>query len=445
VHDGSDYKSEAAGYLVELRPLESLIPYARNARTHSDAQVAQIAASITEFGFTNPVLADAKGIVAGHGRVLGAQRVYSAGGVIKRPNGELLPAGTVPVLDCTGWSDAQRRAYILADNQLALNAGWDIELLKVEVSDLQADAFPLELVGFDDAELKKLLAPPKNDGLADPDEVPDLQADAVTRAGDVWVLGRHRLLCGDATNSEHVARLLAGAQLDLVLTDPPYCSGGFQEAGKRSGSVGTRGEAMIANDTLSTRGYQALVKTVFERFAAGSIYVFTDWRMWVPLFDVAESSGYGVRNMIVWDKGTPGMGRGWRMQHELVLAATRVKQPFDPKQAQGNVIQSKRTGNKLHPTEKPVDLIETIIGVSDFAASIADPFTGSGTTLIACERAGRTFYGTELEPGYVDVAVTRWEKFTGQAARLEANGRSFAEVLAERRPAGAIQAKVIEQ
>jgi DNA modification methylase len=300
-------------------------------------------------------------------------------------------------------------------------------------------------VGFDDAELKKLLAPPKNDGLADPDEVPDLQADAVTRAGDVWVLGRHRLLCGDATNSEHVARLLAGAQLDLVLTDPPYCSGGFQEAGKRSGSVGTRGEAMIANDTLSTRGYQALVKTVFERFAAGSIYVFTDWRMWVPLFDVAESSGYGVRNMIVWDKGTPGMGRGWRMQHELVLAATRVKQPFDPKQAQGNVIQSKRTGNKLHPTEKPVDLIETIIGVSDFAASIADPFTGSGTTLIACERAGRTFYGTELEPGYVDVAVTRWEKFTGQAARLEANGRSFAEVLAERRPAGAIQAKVIEQ
>jgi len=337
---------------VERWPIDRLVPYARNARTHSGEQVAQVAASIREWGWTNPVLVDeAGGIIAGHCRVLA---------------GKQLGLAEVPVMLAAGWSDAQKRAYVLADNQLGLNAGWNPELLRLELAELRDLKFDIGLIGFDDDT--------PITGLTDPDDVPEPPEDPVAQRGEVWQLGRHRLMCGDSTKPDDVARLLDKQPIDMLLTDPPYCSGGFQEAGKSSGSVGTRGTEMIANDTLSTRGYMALMKATIPSFAAGVVYVFTDWRMWINLFDVVESSGYGVRNMVVWDKGTPGMGAGWRMQHELIMCGIRVKSPFNPKKAQGNVISAKRTGNKLHATEKPVDLLQTIIDVTDMAQTIGDPF-----------------------------------------------------------------------
>ena len=247
-----------------------------------------------------------------------------------------------------------------------------------------------------------------------------------SKRGQVFALGDHRLMCGDATNAEDVTQVTDGDKPQMVLTDPPYCSGGFQEAGKKQGSVGTRGEEMITNDVLSTRGYIALMSRVLGNSGAGLVYVFTDWRMWVTLFDVTESNGYGVRAMVVWDKGSPGMGRGWRSQHELILCGSKVTQPFDPHKAQGNVIQAKRTGNIQHATEKPVDLIVTILEVSDICETVYDPFVGSGTTIIAAEKLGRRCYAMEIEPRYVDVAIRRWEDFTGQKAVLLESPRETA-------------------
>jgi DNA modification methylase len=386
---------------VQRRALAELVPYARNARTHSEVQVEQIAGSIREWGFTVPVLVDEVGmIIAGHGRVLAAAK---------------LGLGEIPTVVARGWSEARKRAYVIADNKLTDNGGWDESLLQLEIADIADLGFDLSLMGFGEGELGRLAG--SNVGLTDPDERPELPADPVAATGDLWVLGRHRLLCGDSTKAEDARRLMGGCAADMFLADPPYCSGGFQEAGKASGSVGTRGTEMVANDTLSTRGYMALMKSALGNFKVGVVYIFTDWRMWINLFDVVESSGYGVRNMVVWDKGTPGMGAGWRMQHELIMCGTRVRSPFNPKKAQGNVISAKRTGNKNHATEKPVDLLKTIIEVTDAAQSIVDPFCGSGSTIIAAEMTGRACYALEIDPAYVDVAIERWQNFTDEKAQ----------------------------
>jgi DNA modification methylase len=391
-----------------LAEVADIVPYERNAREHSASQIAQIVASIREFGFTNPVLVDANNtLIAGHGRIAAAQYLNMA---------------QVPAIRIEGLSDAQIAALRIADNKLALNASWDDELLRTELLDLRDMGFELGLTGFNGDELDALFAD-RTVGLTDPDDVPEAPAEPITQPGDVWLLGRHRLVCGDATNPAMTRAATGGAATDMVLTDPPYCSGGFQEAGKASGSVGTRGTEMIANDTLSTRGYMALMKATLPNFGAGVVYVFTDWRMWTNLFDVVESSGYGVRNMIVWDKGTPGMGAGWRMQHELIMCGIRVKSPFDPKKAQGNVIQAKRTGNKLHATEKPVDLLQSIINVTDMAKTVGDPFAGSGSTIIACEMTGRSCHAIEMSPSYCDVAMLRWQQFTGQTATRLTDGQ----------------------
>lgn len=253
-------------------------------------------------------------------------------------------------------------------------------------------------------------------------------------------------MCGDSTQPTHVDRLFSGGQPDCVLTDPPYCSGGFQEAGKAAGSIGSDGAKHkkggrfvggIANDKLSTRGYLALMKDVLGLCQAPILYAFTDWRMWINLFDVAESSGYGVRNMVVWDKGTPGMGRGWRTQHELILFGAKSTVGFDNHKAQGNVLAAKRTGNLLHPTQKPVEILSAILNVTDMARGIYDPFGGSGSTLIACEQGGQTAYLMELSPGFVDATVKRWQSFAGAEATLESDGRTFNEIAAERQPKAA--------
>lgn len=405
---------------IETLPIEKLIPYARNSRTHSDEQVAQIAASVREFGWTNPVLIDAAGtIVAGHGRVMAARKLGMA---------------EIPCIRLGHLTPAQVRAYVIADNKLALNAGWNDQMLCAELEALKLEGFEVELTGFSEDEIAALLKVEEEPPAAntDPDEVPVEASVPVTVPGDLWQLGRHRLICGDSTQADTVKRLFAGAGIDCILTDPPYCSGGFQEAGRASGSIGSaqikkggKFEGGIANDKLSTRGYSALMKQVLGLVDAPMLYAFTDWRMWINLYDISESSGFGVRNMIVWDKGTPGMGMGWRTQHELLLFGLRAKVTWDNHKALGNVIKSKRTGNKLHPTQKPVDLIEQVLELSEMANNVYDPFGGSGTTLMACETKGRSGFACELMPAFADVIVTRWQEFTGKEAVNEATGQTF--------------------
>ena len=252
---------------------------------------------------------------------------------------------------------------------------------------LIADAAPpVDLAAmFPDVDIAGILAP-EPEALTDPDDVPEPPTEPVSKRGDVWTLGRHRLMCGDATVAADVERLLGGAKMDAILTDPPYSSGGFQESGRSSGSVGRRAAYKIPNDRLSTRGYQALIKGVLALAAASVVYVFTDWRMWVNLFDVVESSGYGVRSMIVWNKEFPGMGVGWRSQHELIMCGTRENGLWLKHQgAQGNVITLRREPSLEHPTMKPVALLDTVLE-TPFAKTVYDPFVGSGTTIIAAER-----------------------------------------------------------
>ncbi len=401
---------------VTRTKLADLIPYARNARTHSDAQIAQLVASIREWGWTMPVLVDEDGqIIAGHGRVLAA---------------EAIGLGDVPTMTARGWSEAKRRAYTIADNKLALNAGWDDAILGAEFVDLKLADFDLSLTGFDVGELAELFAD-RTAGLTDPDDVPEAPADPVTVPGDVWLLGghRHRLRCGSSSTLEGVD-FFRGS--DLVLTDPPYCSGGFQEGGRGAGSVGRRSKTKagkpkaIINDKLSTRGYHALMRAAVFGTDAPFFYVFTDWRMWTTLFDLAEAGGAGVRSMIIWNKKSPGMGRGWRAQHEIIMWACRAKPNHDRNMpALGNVIDLVREPDRLHTTQKPVELLERLLKITPWVETVADPFIGSGSTMIACEKRGISCKGADLDPAYVDVSVRRWQDFTGRDATLEATGETF--------------------
>ena len=236
----------------------------------------------------------------------------------------------------------------------------------------------------------------------------------------MWLLGDHRLLCGDCTNAGDVARAL-DAQHFITVTDPPYCSGGSQEAQKGAGTWGN-----IASDSLSTRGYQKLIESVLSHIHPQAVYIFTDWRMWTALFDVVEAKGHAVRSMLVWAKESPGMGGLWRTQHELVLFGSRENQAKRKGKASvGNILRANRTGNLLHYTEKPVSLISNIINNDGTAthrvnAPVYDPFVGSGTTIIACEQLDRRCYAIEIESKYVDVCVERWEQFTGNKAKRAA-------------------------
>lgn len=380
--------------------IKELKPYKNNARLHPKEQIEKIKNSITEFGFITPVIIDENNtILVGHGRTQAAKE---------------LGLTELPYRRITNLTDEQKRAYILADNKLSDIAEWDDELLQMELESISLD---MTAFGFDDFNIDF-----EETEIVE-DEIPEPPKEPKAKKGDLYKLGRHRLLCGDSTDAAQVKVLFGGEQPFCIVTDPPYCSGGFQEAGKRSGSIGTRDNIMIANDTLSTRGYMALIKNVITAAGdVGIVYAFTDWRMYINLFDTMESSGFGMRNMIVWNKGSAGMGVGWRAQHELCIMASRSAQKFNPHKAQGNVITCGRTGNVNHPTEKPVELIAKIIDVTDFANAIYDPFSGSGTTLIACEELGRTCYAMELEPQYVDVIIQRWEQYTGKKAELIKGG-----------------------
>ncbi|MCO6052328.1 site-specific DNA-methyltransferase [Mesorhizobium sp. RP14(2022)] len=406
---------------VERRAVASLIPYARNARTHSAQQVAQIAASITQWGWTVPVLIDEGGaIIAGHGRVLAARSL----GITE-----------VPVMVASGWSAEQKRAYLLADNQLALNAGWDEELLRLELGELATSDFDLSLVGFSDAELARLQlfgAP----GLTDPDDVPDAPAKPVNRLGDLWLLGKHRLLCGDSTDASNVARVLAGVVPHLMVTDPPY--GVEYDPAWRTRMGTTSGAALgtVLND------HRADWREAWALFPGDVAYV---WHGGLHAGTVAQSllaSGFCLRSQIIWDKGQLVLSRGdYHWQHEPCWYAVRDKAKGhwagDRKQTTVWQVPKPRKNETGHSTQKPVEcMLRPIENNSSPGQGVYEPFSGSGTTVIAAEMSGRTCHAIELSPAYVDVAIQRWQAFTGQEARLERAGEeetlSFAAVAAAR-------------
>jgi DNA modification methylase len=405
---------------IAWRPLGELIPYARNPRTHSDAQVAQIAASIREFGWTNPVLIDGEnGIIAGHGRVMAARK---------------LGLEQVPVIELAHMSEAQKRAYVLADNQLALNAGWDQELLRLELADLSELGFDLGLIGFGEGELERLLAGSK-EGLTDDDEAPALPEQAVTRLGDLWILGEHRLLCGDATVLSDVERVLDGQLADMTFTDPPY-NVDYANAPKDK----LRGKHRpILNDDLGG-GFEAFLHDACVNIISvtkGACYVCMSSSELHTLQRAFTASGGKWSTFVIWAKHTFTLGRadyqrqfepilyGWPVGHDRYWCGARD---------QGDVwFIDKPARNDLHPTMKPVALVERAIRNSSKSRDVVlDPFGGSGSTLIACERTGRQARLVELDPKYCDVIVQRWQAFSGGAATLGGDGRSYEEIAAGR-------------
>jgi DNA modification methylase len=400
---------------IERWDIDKLIPYARNARTHSDEQVAQIAASIKEWGWTTPILVDEQGsIIAGHGRTMAARK---------------LGLTDVPVMVANGWSEAQKKAYVLADNQLALNAGWDIDLLKIEIGDLDAEGFNLDLIGFDDKLLADLMADP-TEGLTDPDDVPEPPADPVTVLGDVWVMGNHRIICGSSTEADTVAKLLGLVKPHLMVTDPPYgvkYDSAWREAAmpEKNTKNGARGK--VQNDD------KADWREAWALFPGDVAYV---WHAGNMAHVVAESllaCDFNIRAQIIWSKSQFVIGRGdYHPQHEPCWYAVKKnrKGHYDGGRKQSTIwqINKPQKSETGHSTQKPIECMQRPIeNNSNPGQAIYEPFSGSGTTIIAGETTGRHVYAIELNPAYVDVAVVRWQNFTGQKAVNEATGQPFVE------------------
>jgi DNA modification methylase len=402
--------------VVERWPIDRLIPYARNARTHSDEQVAQVAASIIEFGWTNPILVGGDGvIIAGHARLAAARKLKMA---------------DVPVIVLDDLTPAQRRALVLADNRLAMNAGWDEEMLRVELASLKEENFDLDIVGFTDEEIEDLLAPEEtHDGLTEDDAVPDEQEKAVTVLGDVWLLGEHRLLCGDATQMADIEKVMAGGLADMVFTDPPY---NVDYEGK------TASKLKIGNDALAGKFYEFLRDASANMLAVtkGAIYVCMSSSELHTLYQAFAHAGGYWSTFVIWAKHHFTLGRSdYQRQYEPILYGWRkgTEHFWCGARDQGDIWFIKRpASSQEHPTMKPVELVERALrNSSKTRDTVLDPFGGSGTTMIACEKAGRQARLIELEPRYCDVAIRRWQEYTGDVARHADSGRAFNDLAAE--------------
>ena len=410
------YGVQMAKDLIEhsVVSIDDLIPYALNSRTHSDAQVAQIAASISEFGFLNPIIVDGEnGIIAGHGRVLAARKLGKT---------------HLPVVQAKHLTEAQKKAYVIADNRLALNAGWDTEILSTELTALQESDFDLELLGFDSDELAKLLEPETVDGLTDEDEVPDVPDDPITKPGDVWVMGNHRLMCGDSTSSDSVENLMEDKKADMVFTDPPY---NIDYGNIKHPKFKQRN---IENDNMSQQDFADFCSSFsanIKLFCDGCVYVFgppgPDGRiMFSELDKILHCS-----TTIVWNKDQFTLGRGkYQNKYEPCwFGWNKTGSAFIDDRKLTNVWDFPRPkSSDLHPTMKPVELVENAIGhASNVGGIVLDLFGGSGTTLIAAEKTSRIGMLMELDPKYCDVIINRWQDFTGKQAILESSGESFNE------------------
>ena len=397
---------------IEQWPTAKLIPYARNARTHSEDQVAQIAASIAEFGFTNPILAGSDGIiVAGHGRLAAAQK---------------LGLEIVPVVVLDHLTPTQRRALVIADNRIAENAGWDLDVLRIELEALQLEDFDLDITGFDADALAELIAgdEPDNEGQTDEDAVPEVAETPISRPGDVWIMGQHRLLCSDATVAESYDRLMQGGAADMVFTDPPY---NVNYANSAKDKMRGKDRAIL-NDNLGEGFYDFLLAALTPMVAhcRGAIYVAMSSSELDTLQSAFRAAGGHWSTFIIWAKNTFTLGRAdYQRQYEPILYGwpEGAQRHWCGDRDQGDVWSIKKPQkNDLHPTMKPVELVERAIRNSSRPGNVVlDPFGGSGTTLIAAEKSGRIARLIELDPKYVDVIVRRWEDFTGKQAIREAN------------------------
>ena len=389
-----------------------MVPNPANPNKHPDDQIKMLAKIIKSSGWRQPITVSNRSgyIVKGHGRLMAAQ---------------LAGLDQVPVDYQDYASEAEEYADLIADNRIAELADVDNKMLADIFAEIDTGEIDLDQTGYKETEIEQIinqLAESVHEELDDEkgDDFNEEPAAApVTQYGDLWLLGKHRVLCGDCTKPEDKARLLDGAEPEILLTDPPYCSGGQKEAQKSTGSIGTdrkgKPQPMIANDILSTRGYQNLISKALTDIPCLFAYVFTDWRMWLYLFDLVEGASFGVKSMIVWDKQIPGMGLGWRSQHELCMFAARASTHFDGHKGYGNVLRCNRSGNELHPTQKPLELFEQLLNNTDFAYGVYDPFGGSGTSLAAAEKQGQQAYIMELTPGYTDTIVRRYVQLTGGA------------------------------
>ena len=386
---------------IVYKNVNDLIPYARNSRTHDTNQVSQIVASIKEFGFTNPILIDDEGlIIAGHGRVQAAQK---------------LNLKTVPTICLDYLTEAQKKAYVIADNRLALNAGWDFDMLKVELNDLNDLDFDVSLLGFDDKEINDILADP-TEGLVDEDSTPDLVEDPITVEGDIWLLGNHRLMCGDSTSIDAVDKLMDGNKADMLFTDPPYNVAFNGRSGKFD---------VIKNDDLEESEFNSFIDSFISMVHSLKIetyYICCNWAF------------YGVLQLklqpkacVVWAKNVFGLGRGYRHQHEFILFDGFIDESITNESDLWNIAKDSKY---KHPTQKPVALSERAISNSSRQKNkVLDLFGGSGSTLLACEKLDRSAYLMELDPKYCDVIIQRWQEFTGQnAVHLDSN-KTYNELL----------------
>ena len=396
---------------IEQRDVKSLIPYARNARTHSDEQVDQIAASINEWGWTTPVLIDPDNvIIAGHGRIMAAQK---------------LGLETVPCMIADGWTEAQKKAYIIADNKLALNAGWDNELLAVEFGELKQLDYDLELTGFGLDEIGELMPDPIQDGLTDEDAVPEPPEQPVTVEGDIWVLGSHRLMCGDSTSIDAVDKLMDGQKADMVFTDPPY--GVDYQSNMRTKSQ--KFDVLRNDDTFLD------IAPIIEACSTGWIFVWTSWKVLPQWLDQMGAFGYPT-NQVIWFKGGGGIGdlkKTFLSDYETALVWHRGAELTGKRIGSVWKVDKDGAASYMHPTQKPVALgVEAIDKTTRSGAAVLDLFGGSGSTLIACEKTSRDCRMMELDEKYADVIIKRWEEYTGKQATLESTGQTYDELKQER-------------
>lgn len=380
---------------IETRLVADLIPYAANSRTHSDAQVAQIAASIREFGWTNPILIDGENtIIAGHGRLMAARK---------------LGLEEVPAIILDHLSKAQQRALVIADNQLALNAGWDIDMLKAEIEDLKLEDFDLGLLGFDDKFLDGLLEPEPTEGLTDEDAVPEVPEQPKTVLGDVWVLGNHRLMCGDSTSIDAVEKLMGNSKPILMLTDPPYGIG----------------YEYVGHDDSSSEGNDQLCSDVFALAPDSKVYT-------PGLMNLRrELNRFPKAKVAVWHKkfAAAGNGLGGASTWEPIIIespmAASLRNDVLQIMTERHFVGGKSL-RELHSCPKPVALYRELLqSFSRSGDGVYEPFCGSGTTLIACEAENRSCFGMEITPAYCDVIIKRWQEFTGKQAIHAETGEPF--------------------
>jgi DNA modification methylase len=426
---------------VRMLPVGQLIVYPRNARTHSRQQVDQVAASIREFGWTNPILVGPDNvIIAGHARLLAAKKLRMA---------------EVPVIVLEHLTEAQRRALAIADNQLALNAGWDEETLRAELVALKQEDFDVTLIGFDDEELARLLdAEGTTDGLTDEDVLPEPPQTPVTVLGDSWLCGKHRVLCGDATNPDAVARLLGEKKPLVMITDPPYGIELDSEWRDRAG-LNRHGPAEASYMKKRTEGHtetsisgdtRADWSDAFALVPSLQVgYVWHASKFTREVLDGLLRIGFLHHQQIIWDKGRTVLTRThYWFQHEPAWYVRKKNAPWFGKPGENSTVWASPSPKFImggsqeekcdHPTQKPVELMRRpILNHTKRGGAVYDPFLGSGTTLMAAETTERICYGLEIDPKYVDVIVTRWQGFTGKPATLDGDGRTFDEIARERR------------